>query len=336
MNKVIYLGATDGFEAAKKVLDGTANIVNVPAVPDKVLVNIEDAVAVLDASMKVKITADMVKSASKLKIISCATTGSDHIDRSELDSRGVPVRTLKEDPELLLNLTPAAELSWALLMGCARKLPAAVTHVNEGLWERERFPGIMLHGKSLGLIGCGRIGQWMARYAEAFGMSVAGYDPYLSIWPEHIQNSSLETIMEKCDFISVHVHLNEETRGLVSRRLLEMVKPGAIIINTSRGAIVDEEALVDGLKSGRIGGVGLDVLDGEPDISDHPLVNYGRHNDNVLITPHCGGFSPDAVRKVCAHAASKIKEVLKSGQSSSRQVSQTSGQDEIKVQAEGM
>jgi D-3-phosphoglycerate dehydrogenase / 2-oxoglutarate reductase len=140
-----------------------------------------------------------------------------------------------------------------------------------------------------------------------------GCDPYLAKWPEGVTPVSMENLIKTSDFISVHVHLSPETRGLVSRELLERIKPGAVVINTSRGAVMDEEALLEGLASGRIAGAGLDVLDGEPDTARHPLVEYAREHDNVIITPHCGGFSPDAVRVVCARAAEKIREALGRG-----------------------
>lgn len=310
MNKVVYIGAVEGFEAARGVLDDIALVRHVEADHGPVAEALQEAHALLDASMKVAITDEMIRSAPGLKIISCATTGSDHIERPALDERNVPVRTLKDDPEVIRNITPAAELSWALLMACARRLPAAVEHVRGGGWTRELYPGTMLRGKKLGLIGCGRIGGWMACYAQAFGMETAGYDPYLRKWPGNIQKVSLDQLMRTSDFISVHVHLSDETRGLISRELFRGIKSGAVFINTSRGAVADEAALLDGLKSGRIAGAGLDVLTGEPDVAEHPLVVYSREHDNVLITPHCGGFSPDAVRLVCAHAAGKIRAVL--------------------------
>jgi D-3-phosphoglycerate dehydrogenase len=314
MRRVVYLGAEEGFEAAQQALAGTADVVHVAAEPQAVAAALQEADAVLDASMKVKLTPEMLAAASKLKIISTATTGSDHISRAGLEQRGIPVRTLKEDPEVLRNITPAAELSWALLMACARRLPAAVRHVLEGGWTREEFPGVMLRGKTLGLVGCGRIGGWMARYARAFGMDVVGHDPFLETFPESIRKSPLEHVFSQSDFVSIHVHLSPETTGLVSRTLIESMRPGAFLINTSRGAIVDEAALLAALESGRLGGAGLDVLDGEPDTADHPLVRYARSHDNVLITPHCGGFSPDAVRVVCAHAAGKIRAAFEAKQ----------------------
>ena len=304
--KIIYLGSEVGFRALDNELAGQATVEHVKATQEAVSNALTEADAILDASMKVRITNDMVKKAKNLKIISCATTGSDHIEREELERRAIPVRTLKEDRDLLLNLTPAAELSWALLMACVRKLPSAFDHVKSGHWDREQFPGIMLRGKSTGIIGCGRLGSWVGRYALAFGMDVLGYDPYIDSLPHGFTRVTLEELVRTSDFVSVHVHLSEETMGLISRKYFKMMKPGVIFINTSRGAVIDEKALLEGLVSGRVGAAGLDVLEGEPDIHQNPLVDYSRSHDNLIITPHCGGFSPDAVELVCAHAAKKI------------------------------
>ena len=312
VGKVLYLGSREGLEATREVLGDVAEVVHVDATADAVRAALPTACAILDASMRVRITDVMVSAAPELRIISCATTGSDQIERRGLMARGIPVRTLKEDGDLLRNITPAAELTWALVMGLARRLVPAVAHTRAGLWVRESFPGLMLNGRRLGLVGCGRIGGWVARYGQAFGLSVVAYDPYLEVLPPGVERAwDLEGVLEQVDVLSVHVHLSDETRGLVSRVLLERCKPGMLLINTSRGAIVDEVALLDGLRSGRIGGAGLDVLDGEPDIADHPLIAYAREHDNLLITPHCGGFSPDAVRIVCRHAAQKMLGVLR-------------------------
>ncbi len=310
METILYLGAEVGALAAEEVVDGRAEVRRIPAEPDDVRTHIKTCAALLDASMKVRISDRMVASADGLKIISCATTGSDHIDRRELDSRGIPVRTLMEDRELLLNLTPAAELSWALLMACARKLPAAVNHVVAGGWNREQFPGIMLNGRRIGIIGCGRIGTWMSRYARAFGMDIVGYDPVISEFPPHIRPVSLEELARTSDFITIHVPLADNTIGLFSENHCAMVKPGAILINTSRGAIVDEQGLLKALESNQMGAAGLDVLADEPDIQKSPLYHYARAHDNLIITPHCGGFSHDAVKVVCRRAAEKIVEYL--------------------------
>ncbi len=310
MKTILYLGAEVGAQAAEEVVAGRAEVRRIPAASEDVQAHIKTCAALLDASMKVRITDSMVASAAGLKIISCATTGSDHIDRHELDSRGIPVRTLREDKELLLNLTPAAELSWALLMACARRLPAAVKHVVSGGWNREQFPGVMLNGRRIGIIGCGRIGTWMSRYARAFGMDIVGYDPMIAEFPPHIRAVSLEELACTSDFITIHVPLTENTTGLFSKKCCEMIKPGAILINTSRGAVVDEQALLIALESNQLGAAGLDVLADEPDIQKSPLYRYARSHDNLIITPHCGGFSHDAVKIVCRRAAEKIIEHL--------------------------
>lgn len=311
--KVVYTGGPDGFEATRETLSGVAEVIHTPSEKEALSEALKSAHGLLDASMKVRITNELIQSAQVLKVISCATTGSDHIERERIHARKIPVFTLKEDRELLNNITPAAELSWALLLACARRLVSAVIHVRDGNWIRESFPGIMLNGKQLGIIGCGRIGSWMAKYANAFGMDVVGYDPYLEAFPDHIKNISLDRMFSTSHFVTIHVHLSDETIGLVSSELISQAKQGLVLINTSRGPIVDQTALLDGLQSGRIGAAGLDVLTGEPEIEGHPLIEYAKTHDNLLITPHCGGYSPDALKFVCSHAAGKIKEILLTG-----------------------
>ena len=310
MKTILYLGAEVGAVATKEVVGDRAEVLMAPSNQKNVQSQIKTCDALLDASMKVRITDAMIASATNLKIISCATTGSDHIERGELTRRSIPVRTLMEDRELLLNLTPAAELSWALLLACARMLPSAIHHVKSGGWNREMFPGVMLKGKRLGIIGCGRIGTWMSRYGSAFGMDVVGYDPLIADFPSLIKSLSLEELVRSSDFITIHVPLDEDTKQLLSEDLFAIVKKGAILINTSRGAVVDEKALLNGLETGRLLAAGLDVLTDEPDTEKSPLFQYAQTHDNLIITPHCGGFSHDAVRIVCRRAAEKIVEHL--------------------------
>jgi D-3-phosphoglycerate dehydrogenase len=307
---VVYLGAEEGFRVADSVIGTYANVVRSEAEPARVAEALKNAAALLDASMKVPITDAMIAAAPHLKMISCATTGSDHIARGEIARRGISVHTLREDGELLRNLTPAAELTFALLLACARRLPAALQDVRSGNWVRERFPGLMLNGRRLGIVGCGRIGGWMARYGQAFGMEVVGHDPFVTAMPPGVRAVELDELCATSDMISVHVHLSEGTRGLISASLFDRMKPGAIFLNTSRGAIADEDALLRALETGRLAAAGLDVLEGEPDIGNHPLRKYAETHANLLITPHCGGYSPDAVKVVCRRAAEKILTAL--------------------------
>ncbi|MBH11253.1 MAG: hydroxyacid dehydrogenase [Candidatus Marinimicrobia bacterium] len=308
--KILYLGPKQGFETIQQNLSKNITIKNCLA-NRKILTNeIKDADGLIDASMKVPIDLKILKSSKKLKVISTATTGSDHIDIQSAESMGINVLTLKNDKDLLRNLTPAAELTWALLMNVARKVISASKHVNNGSWVRENFPGIMLKDKTLGIVGCGRIGQWISKYGNAFGMNVQGYDPFVKPWPNQIKRKSLEELFVSSDFITIHVHLTKDTRKLINSRLMGTIKPGAVLINTSRGGLIDEKALLKALISKRLSGAGLDVLDGEPNISNHPLVNYARKNDNLIITPHCGGFSLDALQLVCQRAFDKAVTYL--------------------------
>jgi D-3-phosphoglycerate dehydrogenase len=263
---------------------------------------------ILDAYMRIHFRADRINTARQLKLYVTATTGADHVDASALAKRGIPLLTLQGQRELLRNLTPAAEHSWLLLMACARHLRGAIQDVLGGKWDRNKYPGIMLRNKTLGIIGCGRIGEWMSRYASAFRMNCLGYDPYVDPWPGNIEKSNLEPLLMRSDFISLHVPLNEETRGLLGSKEFILIKQGAVLINTSRGEVIDESALLSGLLEGRLAAVGLDVLTQEPDIANHPLVEYARAHDNLIITPHIGGYSPDALRYVLSFSCRRIVE----------------------------
>jgi D-3-phosphoglycerate dehydrogenase len=168
----------------------------------------------------------------------------------------------------------------------------------------------MLRGKVLGIIGCGRIGQMVAHYGQAFGMRTIGYDPHLAGWPVSIERCGrLEDVLVASDFVTVHVPLNEETRGLLNAAAFEHMKPGAVFVNTSRGEVTDEVALLKALETQHLRGAGLDVLTGEPDVAAHPLHRYAQTHRNLVITPHIGGYCPETVviaarwafRTVCRH-----------------------------------
>ncbi len=310
MPKVLYLGPDNGRQFVAEELGGDFTVLALAAEPNQIAAELSDADVVLDASMKVPLSRDLLERAVNLKLVITATTGADHIDQSFLASRGIPLLTLKGQTQVLHNLTPAAELSWLLLMACARKLRPAIKHVEQGRWDREQFPGVMLKGKTLGLIGCGRIGQWMARYANAFGMTVLGFDPYNQNWPEGLKPVSLQELLSAAHFISVHVHLTDETRGLIGAPEFDLMLPGAILINTARGAVVDESALLAALEGGRLGAFGFDVIEGEPNVTQSRVWQYAQTHDQCVITPHIGGFSPDALETVLRFTARRIKETL--------------------------
>jgi D-3-phosphoglycerate dehydrogenase len=304
--QVIYLGPP---EMAALVADelGAAYAVFAANDDHAVRERLPAAAFVLDAYMRVRFTADMLRAAKALRAFVTATTGADHVDGGELERRGVPLLTLRGQTDVLRNLTPAAELSWLLIMACARNLRAPVADVLDGSWDRNRHPGLMLKGRTIGIVGCGRIGQWVGRYARAFDMTTLGFDPHIEPWPADIVKCSLPDLLSRADIVTVHVTLSDATRGLLGREQFALMRPGVIVVNTSRGEIIDEAALLEGLEKGRVRGAGLDVLTGEPDVAAHPLRLYAQTHDNLIITPHIGGFSPDAVATVLKFCCARIR-----------------------------
>jgi D-3-phosphoglycerate dehydrogenase len=308
---VLYLGPSDVLPVVQEELSEYSVIH--AASTEEVGAVIPGCVGVIDASMKIRFDASIISRASSLRAFATATTGATHIDRHALEARGVPLLTLQGQSEFLRNITPAAELSWMLLMMCARRARPAVQHVLDGRWDRTQFPGHMLNGRSLGIIGCGRIGQWMARYGAAFGMVVRGHDPGLTRWPDGIERCELDEVLGTCDFVSLHVPYSEQLRGMIGAVQVRRMKQGCIFINTARGELVDESALRDAILDGHLGGIGVDVLCGEPDTAGHPLVELAKISPNVVVTPHIGGFSPDALSKVVRFACARLCSALGEG-----------------------
>jgi D-3-phosphoglycerate dehydrogenase len=313
MIKVLYLGPKDGLSTVCEALGTGYEILSSTADSRDVEKVVSGVSSILDASMKVPFTRSLLEKADHLRLFAAATTGSDHIAADYLAEKGIPLLTLKGQKEILQNLTPAAELSWLLLMALARRIRPAIHHVEQGLWSREFFPGMMLKGRTLGLIGLGRIGGWMSRYAQAFGMTVCAYDPYQQEWPENVQRCSFDELLGKCDFLSIHVHASEKTKGLLNKAAFQKIKPGTMLINTSRGSIVEESALLEALDSKVLAGYGCDVVEGEPAIKETALWNYAQAHDQVVITPHIGGFSPDALGVVLRFTAGRIREHFQAG-----------------------
>jgi phosphoglycerate dehydrogenase-like enzyme len=302
---VLYLGPETHLDQVRAELPGFD--VRHCLAADEVDACIDRADVIFDAYMKVPFPAERLRRATSLQLFITATTGVTHVDVRELEPRGIPVLTLKGQEHVTKNITAAAELSWLLLMSVARPLRAAVEETLAGQWDRNKFPGTMLIGRTLGVVGCGRIGTWMSRYATAFGMRVLGYDPFKDDLEPTFTKADLNTLLAESDAVSLHVAYSEATRHLMSRERIFRMKKGALLINTSRGELIDESALLDALVTGHLAGAGLDVLQGEPDVATHPLVQYARDHTNVVITPHIGGFSPDALRMVLEFSCGRIR-----------------------------
>jgi D-3-phosphoglycerate dehydrogenase len=302
--KVIFLGPESHQKFVKKLLP-KFNVIfaNTELLVDR---EIKDADIIFDAYMKVPFNEERLNSAKKLKLFITATTGASHVSINILEKKNIPILTLKGQEHITKNLTAAAEHSWLLLMAAARQLPSALNETKGGEWDRNKFPGTMLRGKSIGVVGCGRIGEWVGKYATAFGMIVYGYDPCNLPNPDIFDAKELDEMLSISDFVSIHVPLLESTKLLFDAARISKIKRGAILVNTSRGEIIDEIALLQALESCHLKGVGLDVITSEPYTVNDPLIIYSQNNDNLLITPHIGGFSPDALDIVLKFSCDRI------------------------------
>ena len=232
--------------------------------------------------------------ARQLKVVATPSTGTDHIDLVAAEKRQVAVLSIKNETEYLAKITSTAEQAFALLLSVMRKLPFAFEAVRtHNRWVSADFRGHSLSGKTLGIIGYGRLGKMMARYGEAFGMNIVAYDPYVDSFAPYVMSLTFDELLRCSDVISLHVHLNDTTRNMLNKQAFQLMKKNVVIINTSRGALIDESELLLALKEHRILGAGLDVLASElyGDISDDPLVQYAKDHDNVVISPHIGGVT---------------------------------------------
>lgn len=255
----------------------------------------------------VKITADALEGNKRLKVIVRAGVGTDNIDTAAATRQGIIVMNTPGG-----NTIATAEHTMALMLALARNIFPAYRSLIEGKWERHQYMGSELNGKTLGLVGLGRVGQAVAERALAFKMRVLAYDPFL---PEHHAKElgvqmcrTLDELLPEVDFLSVHTPLNDQTRNLIDRPQIQKMKKGVRLINCARGGIYNEEALLEGLESGHIGGVALDVFVKEPCTSS-PL--FGR--PNVLCTPHLGASTEEAQTNVAIEACQLLVDFFTTG-----------------------
>jgi D-3-phosphoglycerate dehydrogenase len=264
---------------------------------------------------------EILDRADRLKAIVTATTGLDHIDMAYAQSKGIGVLSLRGEVEFLHSIPATAEHTWALLLALVRRIPVAFQSVLAGEWERDRFKGHDLDGKTLGILGLGRIGEKVARYGQAFGMRVIAYDPYRKDWPPEIERAaSQDDLLRQSQVLCVHVPLNEETKNLLGNSELAQLPSGAVLVNTARGQVINEAVLVDALESGHLAGAALDVIWDERAAGPNrsPLMQYARTHDNLLITPHIAGATYESMAATEIFMARKLKTFLENLEASSR------------------
>ncbi len=254
-----------------------------------------------------KVTADLLEVADKLRVIGRAGIGVDNIDLQAATARGVIVMNTPEG-----NAITTAEHAIALMMSLARRIPQADASLRAGRWERSAFSGSELYNQILGVVGLGNIGSIVADRARGLRMRVIAFDPLVS--EERAERLgvtlvSMNDLLERSDFITVHVPLTKDTRGLLGAKAFEKIKPGVLIINAARGGVVDETALLAAIESGKVRGAALDVFEQEPVPQDHPLLQ----RDEVVVTPHLGAATSQARLNVAVAVAEQVRDYLMDG-----------------------
>ena len=284
------------------------DIDNRPGLKDAALLEALQAADGMIVRSETKVTAQLLEQPGKLRAIVRAGVGVDNIDVAAATRKGIVVMNTPGG-----NTISTAEQTITLMMALARHTAAADASVRSGKWERTKFVGTQLAGKTLGVVGLGRIGREVARRAAGLDMKVIGFDPFFS--PDFAGKLGIETasdlasLLPKIDFLTVHTPLSPETTNLIGAAQIALMKKGARILNGARGGIINEEALIDALKSGHLAGAALDVFVQEPPPPDHPLLKL----PNVVVTPHLGASTTEAQESVALEAAQLLIDYLTKG-----------------------
>jgi D-3-phosphoglycerate dehydrogenase / 2-oxoglutarate reductase len=263
------------------------------------LCRLHDPVAIIVRYSKVGAAA--MDAAPSLRVISKHGSGTDTIDKVAAQARGVEVVAA-----VGANAAAVAEQALALLLACAKSVVALNERMHGGHWDKPTHKSVELEGRTLGVIGLGAIGLRLARVADAMGMRVLGFDPFALSLPAHVQRTELETIWREADAISLHCPLTADNAKLLNARTLAACKKGVIIVNTARGGLIDEAALLDAVRSGQVASAGLDSFAVEPMPASHPFHGERR----ITLSPHIGGVTADAYVKMGVAAARNALAVL--------------------------
>lgn len=247
-----------------------------------------------------KLTKEVLDKAEQLKIIARCGVGIDNVDLDFAKSKNIFVTNSPS-----ANLISVVELTVALIISASRKLSLADLHLKKGEWNRSQFLGYELYGKTLGIVGFGKAGRLVAERMKSFGMSVVFYDPYVTDWNGSEESIKLDDLLRTADVVTIHVIKTKDTENLISKDMLDLLKPSSIIVNTSRGGVLDEDYLFELLESDKIFGAGLDVY------SNEPPKNVDRYNGlNLVTTPHIGASTNEAQLKAGLETIENIKKIL--------------------------
>jgi len=260
-----------------------------------------------------RIGADELGREPRCRVLATPVTGLDHIDLDLCAAHGIEVVSLRGEVEFLRTVRATAEHTLALLLGLLRRLPAATRATAAGEWDRDRFPGHEIQGATVGVVGVGRLGTIVAGYLRALGAHVLGCDPRADFPHDAVdERTDLDDLLARSDVVTLHVSYSDATRHLIGATELARMRPHAVLVNTSRGGLVDEAALLHALATDALGGAALDVLDGEPAITpDHPVLRAAATDDRLLVTPHLGGNTAESFRRTEVFLAHRVVDALR-------------------------
>src|SRR5262245_10246450 len=263
---------------------------------------------VLWIRLRHKIDAEVLSAAPHLRAVVSPTTGLNHIDLKEAERRGIRVLSLRGEDTFLKDVRGTAEHTVALILALLRRLPDAVSHVRDAGWERNRFRGNELYGKTVGIVGFGRLGRLVARYLRVYGTRLLATDVRPMVVPGSVKLVSLPKLLRHSDIVTMHADLSPTSVGFFGAEQFAHMKPGTWFINTARGELVDEDALLQALQSSHLAGAAVDVISEEHSIGNttHPLIAYSRTNSHLIITPHIGGCTHESMEKTEVFMAKKL------------------------------
>ncbi len=249
-----------------------------------------------------KIDKDLLQGTS-VKLINTCSTGMNHIDVEYCSENNITIYSLTKDMELINQLPSTSELAFGLMLSLLRKIPQGNTHVSKYNWDYTQFMGRQVKDLKIGIVGYGRLGKMMYNYCKAFQADVMVYDPYV----RNIGCETLEEMAAKADVISLHVHVTDETKYMVNKKLLGYMKKNSYIVNTSRGEIVNEIDIVNALRRGDLSGYGTDVIENEfDDLTESPIIKAMNNGQNIIVTPHVGGMTIEGQSKAYKWAIDKL------------------------------
>ena len=280
--------------------------VNTKLTPDELKSVIKDYDALVVRS-STKVTKDVIEAAARLKIIGRAGVGLDNVDVNAASKKGIVVVNTPAG-----NTISTAEQAFTLMLSLSRNIPQADASMKRGEWERKKFMGHELCGKTLGIVGLGRIGTEVAKRSLSFGMKILAYDPYLSMEKAKelgIEPADLSTLYKNADYITVHTPLTDDTKHMISDKEIAMMKKDVRLINCARGGIIDEAALARAIEAGKVAGAALDVFEQEPPAKDNALLKL----DKMVLTPHLGASTEEAQTNVAVEVANTVRDALLTG-----------------------